>query len=600
MPDIKSLPMLEFGSLNLKDDVNTMPVTDFVELLYWYNQKRNSLKKCLGYAKLHTAGSSSNPIHGLQRLFIGATGYLMVADSTTVKYWSGATPSGAPTGLETSLTSNAETFWAAHRGYIFRQNGTDAPKKWDGTNLTTVGIAAPGSSPGYAADTGGSLTGIYSYKITFYTSTGESNGCTASADHSVSANTINLNSIPTSADGKIVGRKIYRTLANGSDWFYLATIADNATTTYADNNGDSVLDTTIACPIHNEAMPIGIDICLHKSRMWVITPDTVYWSVANQPWHYDTAEFIEQPGKDDGSDILRCLPLGDEVMIYKENSIYAMQELASRDEGGGIEYQDFYARKIFGDIGLVSKRGLVLNGKEHVFVSTKGIHMFNGSSLMDIADQIIPLFDYVNNTTIAVRPTYNSECALGFSNDILYFSYPEGSSATTANKTIAYNFKTQTWFKPPTPATRIFARFFEHGDEERIYCGDSASTGFVYRLNYGEDAAGSDFKAILETKKIGSKELQAANAKFNFHFLGLQAECSSDTGILDIFYKREWDSSWKRLGKFIPNNYKDNRKTLKFRNTLSPSLQIRIECDGQESDITLQGMVLGYSVEGQI
>jgi len=805
MPDIKSLPMLEFGSLNLLDDDFTMPIQDFKEMLYWYHEKRNSLKKCLGYAKVNSSGISSNPIHGLQRLFIGSTGYLMEADSTTVKYWSGATPTGAPTSLETGLTSNSETFWAASRGYIFRQNGTDAPQMWDGTNLTTVGITAPSFPPITEEYAEGHLNGTFEYKITYASAVCESNGSPASIPITVSNKTVKV-TIPVSSDSKVTKRKLYRTQDSGATFFYLTTIEDNTSTAFYDtgyadwtvkyegdfvpdsatpswthagsDNGtvsggiltidtgagileggvndcsymrtsaadpslssfkikckikeagpslgggtglsiilstskqgigakdayvwillttssiyqedgdgtyterktidldddyheirvdliatasatakfllfvddvleyegtsnmtaahekiqfgdlstvndenvnadidylhyaesglggvENYLDTTIQCPIHNEPMPTGKDLCLHKSRMFTIDQDTIYWSGVNQPWHYDTVEFREQPGRDDGTDIMRILPLGDSVVVYKENSIYLMQELSAQDSGGGLEYQEYYANQIEKSIGLASLRGLIDIGEgRHIFVSSDGIYMLTAGeyNAQLVSQTISPLFNYTDNPTIAVNPDYISECALGYNKGILYFSYPEGSGATTADAVIAHNFITGEWFKPPTPATRIFARFFEHGDETRIYCGDSASTGFVYRLNYGENAAGSDFKAILETKKIGDKELQSPGGIYNFHSLILNAESDTTSGILDVFYKREWDSSWKRLGKFTPKNYPQRQKKLKFRNCWSPSLQLRIECDGQESDVTLKALALKYSLKDMI
>lgn len=52
---------------------------------------------------------------------------------------------------------------------------------------------------------------------------------------------VSLSAIPTSADGRVSARAIYRTAANGSVYKRVGTISDNTTTTYADNVPDSSL-----------------------------------------------------------------------------------------------------------------------------------------------------------------------------------------------------------------------------------------------------------------------------------------------------------------------------------------------------------------------
>src|SRR5260370_11918523 len=46
---------------------------------------------------------------------------------------------------------------------------------------------------------------------------------------------------PGVATNKVIGRNIYRTLAGGSTFFYLASLSDNTTTTYNDTAADSTL-----------------------------------------------------------------------------------------------------------------------------------------------------------------------------------------------------------------------------------------------------------------------------------------------------------------------------------------------------------------------
>ncbi len=86
--------------------------------------------------------------------------------------------------------------------------------------------------------------GVHRYVVTFVTSDGETQAGDISSSVTVADKTVNgkvsLSAIPVG--GSIVtSRKIYRTAAGGSTYLLLTTIADNTTTTYADNTADSSL-----------------------------------------------------------------------------------------------------------------------------------------------------------------------------------------------------------------------------------------------------------------------------------------------------------------------------------------------------------------------
>ncbi len=114
-------------------------------------------------------------------------------------------------------------------------------------NLTKADIGrghpAPGA-PTVATGAAGALTGAYTYKITFVTADGETDGGTTSATVNPSAQQVNLTAIPLGASG-VTQRKIYRTVASGSQHKFVATIADNTTTTYTDNTTDGSLGANV-------------------------------------------------------------------------------------------------------------------------------------------------------------------------------------------------------------------------------------------------------------------------------------------------------------------------------------------------------------------
>lgn len=101
----------------------------------------------------------------------------------------------------------------------------------------TVALAVP-DAPGNVDN------GAHRYKVTFVTADGETEGGEASAAVTVADKTVNgqvsLTAIPLGGS-LVTSRKLYRTVAAGSTYKFLATLSNNTATTYTDNIADSAL-----------------------------------------------------------------------------------------------------------------------------------------------------------------------------------------------------------------------------------------------------------------------------------------------------------------------------------------------------------------------
>lgn len=116
-------------------------------------------------------------------------------------------------------------------------------------------IAAPGALTAAVASGAGNLTGNYGYVVTFVTglvdgggslhTSGETNAGTASATVSPSAQNVSLTNIPIGPAGTIA-RRVYRTKAGGSTYFFDFQISDNTTTSWTDSTTDANLGTGTA------------------------------------------------------------------------------------------------------------------------------------------------------------------------------------------------------------------------------------------------------------------------------------------------------------------------------------------------------------------
>ena len=112
--------------------------------------------------------------------------------------------------------------------------------------------SAPSAAPAAAAVSGAGLNvGVYKYAVSFLTQGGEtpvgplSSATTSTGNQQVALSTIPLAPAlpltPGVATNTVIGRNLYRSLANGSTLMLLATIPDNTTTTYTDATADSAL-----------------------------------------------------------------------------------------------------------------------------------------------------------------------------------------------------------------------------------------------------------------------------------------------------------------------------------------------------------------------
>ena len=103
---------------------------------------------------------------------------------------------------------------------------------------------APAAALASPADPGDVDNGAHRYRVTFVTADGETQGGTVTAAVTVVDKAVNgkvsLTAIPIGG-ATVTGRKVYRTIAGGTTYLLLTTIADNTTTIYTDNTADSGL-----------------------------------------------------------------------------------------------------------------------------------------------------------------------------------------------------------------------------------------------------------------------------------------------------------------------------------------------------------------------
>lgn len=227
-----------------------------------------------------TAGTTGNLDAGVYQY---AVSYGTSAGETEVSSVGSATIShvtapGAPTPTSDSITpGNLQAGHTYRYKTTFVTSAGETTASSASSGVTISAVSTPGSvTP--TATTGGSMTAgaTYHYAVTFVTLAGET-AFVGGTPVSLGVNTaVSLTAVDTSADSRVVARRIYRTGANLSAPYKLVTtIGDNTTTSYTDTKADSALgepipttDTSGSGRISLAGIPTSADGRVTKRRLY--------------------------------------------------------------------------------------------------------------------------------------------------------------------------------------------------------------------------------------------------------------------------------------------------------------------------------------------
>ena len=284
----------------------------------------------------------------------------------------------------------------------------------------------------------------YGLIILFGATTGHTNGdywsftATACAG-SPTKQTFTLSSIPTSSDGQVNQRKIYRTTSGGSQFYWLATINDNTTATFVDNIPDLELGEEME--EDHDIAPNGKFSTWWDNCLWIAQDDIVYYSQYGFPEHFHLASRYITVEKGDPNDIITGLiAFKDSLYVFRKKSIYVIQ---ANSYGYGIYLVENHT-------GCRAPWSIVEVNNNLVFISDRGIEVFNGTDCypMALSDKIertmrtidASKYDYISATL--VRDKYE-----------VWFSIPDrtsGSAITVVYNYIYNQFYYFTFYKTPS------------------------------------------------------------------------------------------------------------------------------------------------------
>lgn len=389
---------------------------------YWmlrnldFSKKRGGFTNRPGSKPRNASSLGAFPVRGGIRWYKGAQGTtpeLIVGHDTSLYTISAA---GVATAIGTGFTSDKEWFFQAYNPglgstkYVFAVNGTDAPRRWDGTTMRTMGFPAPVGNASAAANGGGSLTGNYVYVVTFIYDSNEAHESSAAATATItglSNQGVTLSSIPVGGGSSgVTGRKIYRTKGNGSGHKFLTYIQDNVTTSINDIAADTDLS-VVQAPFDNGVPPSDLKfIFIRKDRAYGIRtsfPNLLYMSAVTSTERsaaggssvhgagveiWPSTHYIAIG--DDGAPLVSLDWHRDRLVIFQRSRIFTM---------GGLVPTDMRVEDSGEPVGCVAPRSVKNMGpRKGIFFlgANEGVptvYRFNGVSVEPISEPIDDLME---------------------------------------------------------------------------------------------------------------------------------------------------------------------------------------------------------------
>ena len=263
---------------------------------------------------------------------------------------------------------------------------------------------------GFSAGTGttGTLTGTYTWKVTFAAASGEeSDGSIASTSVVLSGAQGTLTGIPT-GDARTSSRNIYRKGGLLTSYYLVGNIGDNTTTTFSDNvtdiaalteavilAGDTIGDEPNT-RLGNQAVKYP---CYHYDRVFWANGSQLIWSKPLNGFAYP-ADFSISVG--DSKNITGILSLGGELIVFKPDSIYRLT---------GTDENSFQLARTLSAVGSEwpftivaaggSTSGFYFTGRI-IFANRQGIWVFNGYNSSKISPKLDLWFRQDDRTNVSV------------------------------------------------------------------------------------------------------------------------------------------------------------------------------------------------------
>ncbi|MEM3335467.1 MAG: hypothetical protein QXY47_05495 [Thermoplasmata archaeon] len=487
---------------------------DNVELVVDGITKRRGTKKVFDSAGTKVLGASPFYIksHGT-RYFIRAvkTG----ESSAKLQYISGAgtTWTDIPGG---TLSSANKVCFVQARNRLFVYNGVDKLRaiEKDLSITTYTQITAPTGLSVSAQGTTG--TTRYSYRVSAFNKTGETNACArvVITNGNATLSTSNFNKLQWTAVSGADGYNIYGRYDSGYEEVYLNTVYGESNTTYNDTGTDAEVPTKPAPEDNNTGGVIGNYAIFTLGRQYVIGikegttyyPTRIYYSgVLNYVDSFAGGEYgggWVDVSSNDGGEIVGIAPYQTAVIIFKTNGIFKFSfstggipviEEITREHGGTSPYA---IKNVANDIMYVGQK------ENRIVVYTLGQQANYTGDLLRTNEISI----FISNSLTDINRSYLSNIAAFYYDDKFGFTYTK-TGDTENSRGFVIDTRFAGWVKwEGLPMKATYYTTYDDGTNYYLY-GLSNHDGYMIKMfESTKTDNGEVYKSVVGTKFFSGEQ----------------------------------------------------------------------------------------------
>jgi hypothetical protein len=228
-------------------------------------------------------------------------------------------------------------------------------------------------------------------------------------------------------------------------------------------------------------------ITCHKDRIWVAGGDIPQGQLQcssydnDAEWGGTGTSATFNVGYQDGDPITALVSLGNDLIVYKNDSIYAMV---------GDNLKNWYLQKREDAYGCVCPKSAVDIGFGHVFLSADNIYYYDGTQCLPIGNNIKPWLDIIPSSL-------RDHCAGIYFNNYYRLSFPSSDMNTYNNEELLLDVKyfkagKVSWWLNDNRNIAAYIPCDGPSDANTIYICDD-NLGYVRQIEIGTQDDSTDF-----------------------------------------------------------------------------------------------------------
>jgi hypothetical protein len=247
-------------------------------------------------------------------------------------------------------------------------------------------------------------------------------------------------------------------------------------------------------------------VVAHRDRLWVAGGTMPEGQLECSAYDSDTdwaggEGELFNVGFGDGDPIVNLVPLGDDLVIYKNDSIYVMK---------GDNLFNWFNKKEENAIGCAAPKSVADVGYGHIFLSNDNVYFFTGQDLLPVGNKIKPWLDNIPQAfrKYAVGTYHNGYYRLSFASA---YSTGENDIEMLLDVKLLPQQRNSWWmFKGRTIASYI--PYNGAGDDNTLKFG-SGDAGYLYDIEGSDSDDGTAIELSIHTKYF---TFDSPNSEKNF------------------------------------------------------------------------------------